>query len=109
MSAILASQLVAVTDELPQYRAAIWLKLEKIRELTERPFARIEAKLSAVSNVHLQMLFGHVQINSLYRPWLVQPEQVAVQILAFHRAPPWLNLRDSVPLNPQRSLNNRFF
>lgn len=49
MSAILASQLVAVTDELPQYRAAIRLKLENIRELSERPFARIEAELSAVA------------------------------------------------------------
>jgi predicted PurR-regulated permease PerM len=49
MSVILASQLVAVTDELPQYRTAIRLKLEKIRELTERPFARIAAELSAVA------------------------------------------------------------
>ena len=45
---MLASQLVAVTADLPKYRAAIQTKLEKVRELTERPFARIEAELRAV-------------------------------------------------------------
>jgi len=48
ISAILASQMVAVTAELPQYREAIQSKLEKVREMTERPFARIEADLKAV-------------------------------------------------------------
>jgi len=46
---ILAFQLVAVTRDLPQYRAAIKSKVEKVREITERPFARLEAELSAVT------------------------------------------------------------
>ncbi len=46
---MLAFQLVAVTGELPQYRAAIQTKLKSVRELTERPFARIEAELRAVA------------------------------------------------------------
>ena len=45
---MLASQMVAVTADLPQYRAAIQTKLEKVREVTERPFARIQAELRAV-------------------------------------------------------------
>lgn len=49
ISAILAAQTVAVTAELPQYRVAIQSKIEKVRELTERPFARIEAGLRAVA------------------------------------------------------------
>ncbi|MES2320065.1 MAG: AI-2E family transporter [Pseudomonadota bacterium] len=46
---MLASQLVAVTAELPQYRAAIQVKLESVREFTERRIARIEAELRAVA------------------------------------------------------------
>jgi predicted PurR-regulated permease PerM len=46
---ILAFQLVAVTRDLPEYRAAIRSKIERVRELTERPFARLEAELSAVT------------------------------------------------------------
>lgn len=46
---MLASQIVAVTADLPQYRVAVQAKLEKVRELTERPFARIEAGLRAVA------------------------------------------------------------
>ncbi|WP_267873656.1 AI-2E family transporter [Massilia sp. Se16.2.3] len=46
---ILAFQLVAVTGDLPQYRAAIRSKIERVREITERPFARLEAELSAVA------------------------------------------------------------
>jgi predicted PurR-regulated permease PerM len=34
---------------LPQYRAAIQTKLETVREITERPFARIQAELRAVA------------------------------------------------------------
>ena len=49
ISAILAAQMVAVTADLPQYRVAIQTKLEKVRELTERPFARIEAELRAIT------------------------------------------------------------
>ncbi|HEY0061187.1 MAG TPA: AI-2E family transporter [Telluria sp.] len=48
ISVVIASQLVAVTADLPQYSVAIQSKLEKVRELTERPFARIEADLKAV-------------------------------------------------------------
>ncbi|MFL6709844.1 MAG: AI-2E family transporter [Massilia sp.] len=46
---VLAFQLAAVASDLPKYRAAIRYKIEKVREITERPFARIEAELSAVS------------------------------------------------------------
>ena len=49
ISAILAAQMVAVTADLPQYRVAIQSKLHKVRELTERPFARIEAELRAIT------------------------------------------------------------
>ncbi|MDQ2990638.1 MAG: AI-2E family transporter, partial [Pseudomonadota bacterium] len=48
---VLASQMVAVTADLPQYRAAIQTKLETVREVTERPFARIQAELRAVTPV----------------------------------------------------------
>lgn len=47
---ILASQLVSVTTEVPQYRAAIQSKLEIVRQITERPFAHIEAEMKAVSS-----------------------------------------------------------
>ena len=46
---MLAAQLVAVTADLPQYRDAIQTKLESVREMTERPFARIQAELRAVA------------------------------------------------------------
>ncbi|WP_229217412.1 AI-2E family transporter [Massilia forsythiae] len=46
---VLAFQLVAVTGDLPRYRAAIRTKVATVRELTERPFARLEAELSAVA------------------------------------------------------------
>ena len=46
---VLAFQLAAVASDLPKYRAAIRYKIEKVREITERPFARLEAELSAVS------------------------------------------------------------
>jgi predicted PurR-regulated permease PerM len=49
ISAILASQTVAVTADLPLYREAIQSKLETVRELTEKPFARFEAELRAVA------------------------------------------------------------
>lgn len=48
-SVILASQMVAVTADLPQYRVAIQEKLESVREMTERPFARLQAELKAVA------------------------------------------------------------
>lgn len=49
VSVILAAQLVAVTVELPQYRAAIQTKLETVRQITERPFVRLEQELRAVA------------------------------------------------------------
>jgi predicted PurR-regulated permease PerM len=46
---VLAFQLAAVAGDLPKYRAAIRYKIEKVREVTERPFARLEAELNSVS------------------------------------------------------------
>ena len=46
---VLATQLVALTADLPQYREAIQDKLKSVQELTERPLARIEAELRAVA------------------------------------------------------------
>ncbi|WP_426114557.1 AI-2E family transporter [Massilia sp. PWRC2] len=46
---VLAFQLAAVAGDLPKYRAAIRTKIEKMREVTERPFARLEAELNSVS------------------------------------------------------------
>jgi predicted PurR-regulated permease PerM len=46
---VLAFQLVAVTADLPKYRAAMRTKVSAVREMTERPFARIEAELTAVA------------------------------------------------------------
>jgi predicted PurR-regulated permease PerM len=49
LSTILAFQLVAVATDLPKYRAAIRTKVDSVRVLTERPFALIQAELSAVA------------------------------------------------------------
>jgi predicted PurR-regulated permease PerM len=49
LSTILAFQLVAVATDLPKYRAAIRTKVDSMRVITERPFALIQAELSAVS------------------------------------------------------------
>ena len=46
--AILASQLASVTEELPQYRAAIQHKAATLRDMATRPFARVEAELKLV-------------------------------------------------------------
>jgi predicted PurR-regulated permease PerM len=45
MSAVLAIQLVAVAADLPRYSAAITSKVQSIREVTVRPFERLEAEL----------------------------------------------------------------
>ncbi|MBC3917097.1 AI-2E family transporter [Undibacterium sp. CY18W] len=68
---ILTYQLVAVTTELPQYRSAIHSKLEAVREMTEKPFARLEAELKAVapanpapapkSNAEKKLVAGQIQ------------------------------------------------
>jgi predicted PurR-regulated permease PerM len=48
-SIVLFFQVVSVTADLPKYRAAIRTKVATVRELTERPFASLEAEISAVS------------------------------------------------------------
>lgn len=48
LAVVLTFQLVSVTSDLPQYRDAIQDKIESVRTLTERPFARLEAELTAV-------------------------------------------------------------
>ncbi|UVW27113.1 AI-2E family transporter [Massilia sp. H6] len=49
VGAVLATQLVTITRDLPQYRSAIRAKVAKVREVVERPISRIEAELSAVA------------------------------------------------------------
>ena len=49
VGAVLATQLVTITRDLPQYRSAIRTKVAKVREVVERPISRIEAELSAVA------------------------------------------------------------
>jgi len=46
---MLGSQLVSVSAELPQYRAAIHQKAAQLRAAVERPFVHVKAGLSAVS------------------------------------------------------------
>ncbi|ALU87742.1 membrane transport protein [Herbaspirillum rubrisubalbicans M1] len=48
LAVVLTFQLVSVTSDLPQYRDAIQEKVESVRAMTERPFARLEAQLTAV-------------------------------------------------------------
>ena len=49
MSAVLAIQLVAVAGDLPRYSAAITSKVQSIREVTVRPFERLEAEFRGVA------------------------------------------------------------
>ena len=62
---VLAFQLVAVTGDLPKYRAAIRTKVAAVRELTERPFARIEAEISAVQPQERGVISGRRGINTV--------------------------------------------
>jgi predicted PurR-regulated permease PerM len=62
---VLAFQLVAVTGDLPKYRAAIRTKVAAVRELTERPFARIEAEISAVQPQERGAISGRRGINTV--------------------------------------------
>jgi predicted PurR-regulated permease PerM len=62
---VLAFQLVAVTGDLPKYRAAIRTKVAAVRELTERPFARIEAEISAVQPQERGIISGRRGINTV--------------------------------------------
>ncbi|WP_039789470.1 AI-2E family transporter [Herbaspirillum huttiense] len=48
LAVVLTFQLVSVTSDLPQYREGIQDKVESVRAMAERPFARLEAELSAV-------------------------------------------------------------
>ncbi|WDZ95851.1 AI-2E family transporter [Herbaspirillum sp. WKF16] len=48
LAVVLAFQLASVTGDLPRYRAAIQDKVDQVRTMTERPFARLEEQLSAV-------------------------------------------------------------
>ena len=85
---VLAFQLVAVTGDLPKYRAAIRTKVAAVRELTERPFARIEAELSAVQPQERGTPTGRRGINTV----TVSPTQpLPVEI-----RPPKLTTRDSL-------------
>lgn len=47
LGAVLATQLVGVSVELPRYRAAIGAKVQALRVAAERPFARIDADLES--------------------------------------------------------------
>ena len=62
---VLAFQLVAVTGDLPKYRAAIRTKVAAVRELTERPFARIEAEISAVQPQERGSISGRRGVNTV--------------------------------------------
>lgn len=85
---VLAFQLVAVTGDLPKYRAAIRTKVAAVRELTERPFARIEAELSAVQPQERGAVAARRGINTV----TVSPTQpLPVEI-----RPPRLTTRDSL-------------
>lgn len=46
---VLFFQVRDAADELPKYRAAIRTKVASVRELTERPFARLEAEINSVA------------------------------------------------------------
>jgi predicted PurR-regulated permease PerM len=85
---ILAFQLVAVTGDLPKYRAAIKTKVATVREMTERPFARLEAELSAVAPQAPAAAVGKRGINTV----TVSPTQpLPVEI-----RPPRLTTRDQL-------------
>jgi predicted PurR-regulated permease PerM len=87
---VLAFQLVAVTGDLPKYRAAIRTKVAAVRELTERPFARIEAEISAVQPQSQQS--GTVSSRRGMNTVTVSPTQpLPVEI-----RPPRLTTRDSL-------------
>jgi predicted PurR-regulated permease PerM len=85
---ILAFQLVAVTGDLPKYRAAIRTKVATVRELTERPFARLEAELSAVAPQAPSAAVGKRGINTV----TVSPTQP----LPVEVRPPRLTTRDQL-------------
>ena len=46
--AVMASQLIGVSEELPQYRAGIQHKLEQLQGLAQRPFAHVNASLGVI-------------------------------------------------------------
>jgi predicted PurR-regulated permease PerM len=85
---VLGFQLVAVTGDLPKYRAAIRTKVAAVRELTERPFARLQAELTAVQPQERNVISGRRGMNTV----VVSPTQpLPVEI-----RPPRLTTQDSL-------------
>jgi predicted PurR-regulated permease PerM len=68
LTVILTVQLASVTSELPRYRAAIQEKIERVRGLAERPFARLEEELSAVVPLGPDFNNGENSANSSAAP-----------------------------------------
>ena len=46
---VLATQVISVSDELPQYQASMQRKLEQLQTMAQRPFARVHANLGAIA------------------------------------------------------------
>jgi predicted PurR-regulated permease PerM len=87
-SAILATQLVAVSSDLPHYRAAFRAKADKVRALIERPLARMEAELGALGPPPTPS--GDGQSGTQARA-AGTPQPIAVEI-----HPPRLTTRDAL-------------
>jgi predicted PurR-regulated permease PerM len=68
LTVVLTVQLASVTSELPQYRAAIQEKIERVRGLAEKPFARLEEELSAVVPQASDAQIGENSANSIAAP-----------------------------------------
>jgi predicted PurR-regulated permease PerM len=68
---VLFFQLRGVTEDLPKYRAAIRTKVAAVRELTERPFARLEAEMNAVAPQASSALSGRRNMTTI----VVRPDQ----------------------------------
>ncbi len=47
---VLATQLLRVSEDLPQYRAAIQIKIDQVRTAVERPFAHMQASFGQISS-----------------------------------------------------------
>jgi predicted PurR-regulated permease PerM len=48
VAAVLASQLVAVAADMPQYKEAVRAKLEQVRDVTIRPLEQLESELGGI-------------------------------------------------------------
>jgi predicted PurR-regulated permease PerM len=71
ISIVLFFQIKGVTDDLPRYRAAIRTKVSAVREMTERPFARLEAELNSVASQGSGPLAGRRTMTTI----TVRPDQ----------------------------------